>query len=257
MMETTIELLSNGNTVRGTLRYPDDNRQYPLIVLLSGYGGTGSNSSTWNYFEEQFFTRGNDDFCILKWDYTGQGNSDGDIKDLTPFLAVEELRKFMIAIKKLTYINLSRVGFYGSSFGGYVAMIYSAMYGGEKKLFLKSPVSDYAEVRENMLGDSGIENWRETGFLSMDDGSASSYNFYIQSKAIDVYNRICPLIKTDTLIVHGDSDTNVPVEQSKKLHECLVNSNLNIIEGANHGYKEGNSLELLTKKAVTFFLEGL
>ena len=40
----------------------------------------------------------------------------------------------------------------------------------------------------------------------------------------------------EVLIVHGNQDSIVPLEYSKKLNQVYANSNLKIIKGAGHGF---------------------
>jgi hypothetical protein len=250
-MEKKFELTNDcGVTLRGDFKSPSNVKErVPVVIMASGYGGSGSLSRTWVAFEKKFLEEGIGTFLF---DYTGQGNSEGNIRDLVPFLAVSELRMFIKEMKKITSIDESRIALLGSSFGGLVSLIYCANYNDIKILGLKSPVSDYAQVREIQLGESGIEKWRDDGVIVL-DGTESSYDFYVQNKSIDVYDKLAEHIEIPCLIVHGGADTNVPVTQSKALHEKLPNSALKIVPGANHGYKEGDSFEVMVNTLVDWF----
>jgi pimeloyl-ACP methyl ester carboxylesterase len=49
------------------------------------------------------------------------------------------------------------------------------------------------------------------------------------------YDRL-PQIKAPTLIIHGDRDVLIPVENASVLHERIPGSQLHIVRGAGHGY---------------------
>ena len=250
-MEKRFKLTNEyGIELRGSFKSPANFKgKMPVVIMASGYGGSGSRSRTWSVLEKRLLSAG---ICTVLFDYTGQGNSQGNIRDLVPFRAVNELKMFVDEVTQIGSVDKTRVGLLGSSFGGLVSLIYCANYTGIKLLGLKSPVSDYAEVRELQLGTHGIQKWRDQGIIVL-DGIESKYEFYVQSKAINVYTNLAGSIEIPCLIVHGDADTNVPVTQSKLLHERLPNSELRIVSGANHGYKEGNSFEMMVNHFVSWF----
>jgi hypothetical protein len=232
----------------------NDKGNFPLVIFVSGYGGSGSKSNTWSKLGESLLAKG---VAIFKFDFSGQGYSSGNVKDLTPLVGVRELAEAMKIIKTIDGIDQNRIGMMGSSYGGYVALIYLALYGNDIKLLgLKSPVSDYAQVRLLQLGVEGIEDWMENGVTKIGDAE-SDYSFYIESQSIDIYSRIAPLINKECLIIHGGADTDVPVQQSHYLKTKLSNSRLIIIPDANHDYKEGDSFEIMKKAFVEWFSDNL
>lgn len=228
----------------------------PLIVLNSGYGPNGSKSGTWKHFIEALEAK-DADHLVLHWDYVGQGHSDGSMEDLTPFQALREMRAVLKNVSGLAYVDASQIGIYGSSFGGYIGLMYSALYGNIQSLFLKSPASDYEEVRNLTLGEDLVAKWRENGILEVEKNVLSPFDFYTQSQAIDIYSQIAPRVSSVVKIVHGNADTNVPISQSKLLNQSLMNSELEIFDGVNHGYKENDGLNRITDLAVDFFLSSL
>ena len=237
--------------VRGLIELPDNKGQssFPVVVFVTGYGGKGSKSNTWTALQAPINKCG---IATALFDFIGQGNSSGDIKDLCIFNGVEQLRQVIEKVKEVQEVNSERIGLLGSSYGGYISLIYTALYGGIKVLGLKSPVSDYAEVREMQIGHRGIIKWRSNNEMMVED-TLSNYRFYVESKSIDIYGRLASDIDSNCLIVHGDSDTNVPLSQSEKLVEMIKNANLNIVHGANHGYKEGDSFNIMRNAFVEWF----
>lgn len=246
-----------GNKIVGTLTYKDNSvATYPLIVLNSGYGPRGSNSQTWRRFISEIASRSKN-IAVLTWDYSGQGNSGGNRLDLTPFKALSEMRVMVDWVLKSSTINIENVGIYGSSFGGYIGLLYAGTYGGISSMFLKSPVSDYAEVREIGLGQKKMNAWRENGEIEIAPNIRSKFDFYTQSLATDIYSKIAPRIFAKVKIIHGDADTTVPIHQSRYLVESLPNAALEEFVGVDHDYQEKDSLSRITKSAVSFFTEAL
>ncbi len=57
------------------------------------------------------------------------------------------------------------------------------------------------------------------------------------------YDRL-PQITAPTLIIHGDRDVIIPVENAHVLHERIPHSQLHIISGAGHGYPAQDPVEV-------------
>lgn len=226
----------------------------PLVVMATGYGGSGSKSKTWDKFTNELLKFGIGTFVF---DFSGQGYSKGDVGQLTPLTGAKELDVAISFTRNLPSINKKKIGVIGSSFGGNVALISAARNSGIKVLALKSPVSDYCEVRRIQIGEEGIELWKKKGYYDFDFGVRSSYRFYADSASVNIY-KLAHSIRIPCLIVHGDADTEVPVDQSQKLSAALGgDKKLVIIPGADHGYKEGNAADVMTRTIVEWMSERL
>ena len=62
-------------------------------------------------------------------------------------------------------------------------------------------------------------------------------------------------IKFPTLIVHGDKDKIVPVEQSKKTASLIKNCRLETIEGADHTYSNPEHFEMMLDLISEFIIK--
>ena len=55
--------------------------------------------------------------------------------------------------------------------------------------------------------------------------------------------------------MHGDQDTSVPIEQSKKTAGLIPNCKLEIIEGADHGFTATEHFERMINLLSAFIIE--
>ena len=62
-------------------------------------------------------------------------------------------------------------------------------------------------------------------------------------------------IEIPTLVVHGDLDEAVPVEQSIKISKILQNSKLAIIKGADHRYSDPGLFNKMIKVISDFIIK--
>ena len=225
---------SSGYQLCGVLSHPDFDKKKPLIVACHGFA-SGKNNKTNRLILEEL--NKNQEFAFFRFDFTGHYDSEGDIADVTISQGVADLYDAVCFLSNFGYLDMDKIGLFGASFGGSVVLWYANIHNKVKAIALKAPISDYAAVREMQLGEDGIAKWKKDGFQMIDGGGGkvrSNYQFYIDSKKIDIYSSL-KNVNSECLIVHGTDDDNAPIEQSLKLNEILKDSSKLIeVQGANH-----------------------
>ena len=215
---------SKGSTLSAI--YEGENRNAKVVVLCHGYESS-KDKETNRLLAEKLVER---DISVLRFDFTGHGQSEGNMADITP---LQELDDLNCAVKNL---GKEDPGLYGSSFGGYIALLY-ASDNSISALALKAPVSDYTD--------------KESSFVA-----ARSSQFFEDVKSINLYKKV-KNISCPCLIIHGDRDDVVPLRQSKKLYQSLVcDKRLQVIHGADHDMK-GEYLEKTYNLIADFFKRNL
>ena len=125
-------------------------------------------------------------------------------------------------------------------------------------LALKSPVSDYMGKLIPKDHNTNIEDWKESGFIDVIGAEGQSlrlnYSFFEDAQRIRGYEA-AEKITIPTLIVHGDRDETVPVEQSLKTSQLIKNCRLEIIEGADHIYSQPQDFEKMLRLISEFVIE--
>lgn len=256
-MKEQVLFVNNHNLrLTGIISRPKLQGRIPLVVMCHGFA-SGKNSKTNRLLVPRLNAL---QIASFRFDFTGHYDSKGDIADVTISQGVDDLKSAIDFLKRYKWVDFSRLGLFGSSYGGNVILWYVAIHNKVKAIVLKSPVSDYAAVRELQLGENGILKWKKKGFTFVEGGGGvvkTKYDFYEDAKLIDTYE-IVKTIRIDTLIIHGDKDDNVPVMQSKKLYRVLKNrACLEIVPDANHSYKQPGQLEFVIDLSAKFFGEKL
>lgn len=208
---------SKGHKLSGIL--DDIGEAGPVVVSAHGWT-SGKESITYTALTDELNKKGISHF---RFDFYGHGESPGKIEDMTISEGIDDV---MSAIKFVREKGFSPVGLFASSFGGVCASL-AAAQSGVKAMALKHPVSEYTE---SMLDNKGVH----------------VRNDYTKYSAYAVAENItCPV-----LIVHGDKDDRVPIQQSRKLAELLPQATLEIIPEATHAFTDQE-----TKKAVQMAAE--
>ncbi|HEX8373398.1 MAG TPA: alpha/beta hydrolase [Chthoniobacterales bacterium] len=161
-------------------------------------------------------------------------------------------------------INPDRIGVWGTSAGAHLAALLGTT--GETKEFDVGENLDESSAVQcvvDWFGPADFLNWSGSDDRLLDSqdnavgrllGGTVSQRSELARKASPVYfvsGKSAPF-----LIMHGDGDSVVPVQQSRILHAALqkagVESQLKVIDGAGHGGGAFNSPENLMLMAAFF-----
>ncbi len=230
---------SQGIKICGVISNP--NSSLDTIITISCHGFLSSKESRTNKALEKKLNETG--FSILMFDFFGHGESEGDFAGLTISASVENV---LSAIEFLEQSGYTRIGLLGSSFGGMASLLAASKTTDLVFLALKSPVVHYPSMIKSLYGEPMLEEWQKKGFADVEgpDGRKHrlKYNFFEDSLANDGY-KACERISIPTLIVHGDKDETVAVDQSQKAAGLIRNCRLETIEGADHRYTKPDDFD--------------
>ncbi|MFQ3238598.1 MAG: dipeptidyl-peptidase-4 [Olleya marilimosa] len=234
----------NGNDLNMWMIKPanfDASKQYPLFMFQ--YSGPGSQqvANKWHsandYWYQMLAQQG---YIIACVDGRGTGLKGADFKKVTQ----NELGKFEVedqieAAKLLgarPYIDSSRMGIWGWSYGGFMSS--NALFKGN-------------DVFKMAIAVAPVTSWRfydsiyTERYMTTPQENASGYDNNSPINHVDK-------LKGDFLLIHGTGDDNVHVQNTMRMVEALVQANKQfewmIYPDKNHGIYGGNTrLHLYTK----------
>jgi dipeptidyl aminopeptidase/acylaminoacyl peptidase len=242
---------SKGNKLCGILSNPTSQKENPIIILCHGFS-TSKEGRTYVRLEEILNNSG---ISTFRFDFFGHGESEGKFEEITTFEAVDDIHNAIKFLKESGYI---KIGLVGSSFGGMASIIEAGKTDKLYILALKSPVSDYLGLIHTREDEQEIEKWREQGFIDVIgvDGETRklNYSFYEEAKKVKAYES-AQKIKIPALIVHGDEDETVPIEQSKRTANLIENCRLEVIKGGDHTYSNSEHFEKMLSLISEFIIE--
>ena len=243
----------NGNELNMWMLKPvdfDPTKKYPLLMFQ--YSGPGSQqvSNKWNnsrdYWHQFLAQQGYVVACV---DGRGTGFKGADFKKVTYLNLVKyETEDQIQAAKQIgsfPYIDNSRIGIWGWSFGGHMST--NCLLKGNnvfKMAIAVAPVTSwrfYDTIYTERFMRTPQEN--PSGY---DDNSPFNYP---------------ELLKGDYLLVHGSGDDNVHVQHTMRMVEALIQANKqfewSIYPDKNHGIYGGNTTMHLYTKMTNFLHEKL
>ena len=214
-----------------------------LAMLCHGFL-SGKNSTTNKTLTGLLNEQG---IATFRFDFFGQGDSDGPFEKLTTTLAV---RQTQAALDLVTARGYDRIGLVGSSFGGLVAILTAAQRCDIACLALKCPVVDFADELRLTFGPEELARWQATDTIQNIMGGRDRvrlrYAFYEDCLKQIAYGP-AEHITVPTLIVQGEQDECVPLHQSRRLRDALGGpKRLDLLPGADHQFTRGEDFRQMT-----------
>lgn len=228
----------------------DPNKKYP--VFMYQYSGPGSQqvNNDWNGIDDYWFMMlSQQGYIVACVDGRGTGFKGAAFKKVT----YKELGKYEVedqidaakVIGKYPFVDASRMGIFGWSYGGFMS----------SNCLLKG-----ADVFKMAIAVAPVTNWRfydsvyTERYMQTPQENASGYD---DNSPINHVNKL----KGSYLLVHGTADDNVHVQNTMRMIEALVQANKQfdwaIYPDKNHGIYGGKTRLQLYTKMTNFIKEKL
>jgi len=226
-----ISFSSHGQAVVGSLHLPDIEKS-PCVIVSHGLF---SNKDSEKYISlgDRFPRKG---IALLRFDFRGCGQSGGKISESTTSDRLEDLNMAIEFVRSHPRVG-PRVGFMGSSLGGYISLIKAA--GDEDIRAVVTWATPFTLV--------GLDEKKGEGEL----GSLGDDFF----QGVKVHHLTSALGKVvNCLVIHGDRDELVPVEQARMIYEYLNEpKKMEIIEGGDHRLTHPDHREKAIETTLQWF----
>lgn len=253
MKESLANFQSKGRQIVGILHLPRQ-KNAPIIILLHGWGmgKTGNPQFTFVRAAREFCKNG---FVVLRFDFRGVGDSEGDFDDYTQTTMLEDLDAAISYLKRLQGVNPERIGILGWSMGGSTAIIGAAKNRKIKCLISWASPADHKDLWSPSLLKE-LERKRRI-ILDYSSGLSVTWKGVLEDFKYKAYEAIRK-VKVPILLINGTEDTLVHPNQAEKLYK---NANkpkkLVLIEGAHHGFYGENEKRQLLKESLDWFKKWL
>ena len=228
----------------------DSTKSYPMLMHV--YGGPGSQQVTKRFFSGQrawYYFLASEGFIVACVDNRGTGGKGAKFKkQIYKQLGKLETEDQISAAKYLSqrsYIDESRIGIFGWSYGGYMSSLSLAQGGDIFSLAIAvAPVTNW-----KFYDTIYTERFMQTPQLNPDGYKNGSPLTYAKD------------IKGDYLLIHGTGDDNVHFQNAIEMNEALVQANIPFqtmyYRNRNHGIYGGNTSKHLYDLMTRFLKENL
>jgi len=233
-----------GIMLSGILTRPGKSLTSSIMILCHGFASS-KNNTTYSVLAPKLMNAG---IASFRFDFFGHGESEGDFADLTVSQSINDILAAIDFIKKKGY---EKIGLMGSSFGGLSSIIAASKTNLLKFLVLKAPVSNYLELYKNK-DINVIKKWEKNKYRTV-EGKKLKYDFYLDS-INNIGYKAAEKIHIPVLIIHGNLDKDVPVEQSINLSKIIDDCALEIVINANHSFSQQSHFRQMINSSLKYIL---
>ena len=255
MQEKVFIKNKKGLRIASVIHRPEKKGKYPTIVLLHGFRG---------YKEEvQIVMLANEleqnGFVVVRFDTSGYGESEGtteyDYRLSNFYSDTESVFKYL---QTQSYVDLDKLGLFGHSLGGTLAIVFASQNPWLKAVCVVSPPTESARKDNH----ERIKLWEESGWYEKETTQFGlkkfPFEFVIDSKKYNALHFI-DKVTMPILFILGTADKQVTPRNTKEIFE-LANSPKELIEieGMNHHYqKVPEQLAKINVNVVDFFKKNI
>lgn len=228
----------------------DENKEYPMLMFV--YGGPGINTvnDEWTYGNYFWFqSLAQQGYIVVSVDARGTGYRGRDFKHSTYLqLGKYETEDQIAAAKELgkrKYIDASRIGIFGWSYGGYMSSLC---------------ITKGAETFKTAIAVAPVTNWRyydniyTERFMRTPQENGKNYDVNSPINHVDK-------LKGNYLLIHGSADDNVHFQNAMEMVDALVKANKQFdfmaYPNKNHGIFGGVTREHLYNLMTDYLLKKL
>ncbi len=227
-------------TSSGSVSYLERTGGFPLI-FLHGLGGSGNN---WLKLAAYI----PDKYRLLMPDLAGHGHSRIQLLDYSVKEQVNFLKSFVNGL------GLRKYALIGNSYGGWVAMKYSATLEKPDALILLDSAGINPTVGES--SEEGISHFVDRVMNMNPRNNRENIVRFVRQNATGE-EKLTPeelsKLPLRTLIIWGAKDRLIPPEYARKLNDSIHGSVLRILDGGGHTPHTTNAQEV--SSAIVEFLE--
>lgn len=225
--------------------YPEEGQKLPLVIFVHGYKGY-KDWGAWNLMAEKFVGAG---FFFVKFNFSHNGTTIEDphnFADLEAFgnnnysKELSDLEAVIDYFSKNEKVDNHKIIVIGHSRGGGISIIKTHEDERINGLITLASVDTLDRFPKN----EAFEQWKNEGVYYVVNGRTKQemphyFQFY-EDYEKDIHRfdveRATEMAKAHFLIIHGTSDESVSVKNAEHLHLLHPNSELYLIENADHTF---------------------
>lgn len=255
-----IVLMNEGQKIFGVIHRPLTEKKTPAVTICHGLAGNKTGRYRLYVVLAKHLVQAG--FTVLRLDYRGSGDSEGDFLDMTLDTAVSDAVKGLEFIANDSSVDASRIGIAGRSFGGAVALKAANRFRSVKSIALWAPMFSgeqwmdlFAEALHEKTDNQRREELMRINGQTM--GSAFLQQFFNMSLDDDIK----AIEKIPLLHIHGEMDSVVVIAHADRYYNFRKNAEGETrffrLPGADHDFSRSEDQRKAIAETTEWFLRTL
>ena len=237
---------TRGDRLSGVLHHPHSALGNGAVILCHGMD-SDKNSDKLIFLGRTLAAIG---VLALRFDFAFVGESSGCFQDITCSGEMDDLRA---AYALMQNYRPGKTAVFGSSLGGTVAVLFAASQPDVAALVTLAAPFHPENFPRRLLSESQIVAWRDRGFTTY-NGRRLNVSLLEDLERLDLA-QAARAVACPTLVLHGDADEVVPVEEASELHACLGGKkSLSILPGGDHRLSDPALMDRALERSLDWLL---
>ncbi len=191
-------------------------------------------------------------FLVLRFDFSGNGDSEGEFEDST---YSKEIQDLTTAVDYISKKGIKKIAMLGHSMGATVSILQSSQDPRIKSLCVLAGQSNPKAIKE-LFPMQTLEKIYEEGQTSLTIFGKKvtiKREFFEDADKQDIKKSLNKF-KNPFCIIHGDADTVIPIKSGKELYSYAnEKKELKIIKGADHLFSGKDKFEEMKSSVIEWF----
>jgi uncharacterized protein len=235
-----------GQTLDGVLHHPAAGASRAGVILCHGME-SNKESDKLLLLSQELARSG---LLVLRFDFACAGKS-GKFEEITYSGEVEDLQAAFAFMRDR---QTGKIAIFGSSMGGTVALIFASQQAGVATVVTIAAPVHPERFTSRLLTPAQVEDWRKTGHTFY-HGQRIHVSLLHDVEKLNV-PAAARTISSPVLILHGDRDEVVPVEEANELYGYLCGlKKLSIVRGADHRFSDPTLMDRALHETVEWLCE--
>lgn len=208
-----VEFEYEGEKIFGVLHLPLSAVKSPVVLFCHGLAGHKIGKHRMYVSLAECLSRVG--IASFRFDFRGSGDSEGNFSDMTLVGEVNDAYNALLYLEKQPRIESERIGIFGRSFGGAIAVMAAHRYGKCKTMALWAPVFNAKQWEEQweLFETHQIDEETRHNLMRI-NGQLPSIKFYREMFKMNIEKDLKSLENSPLLLVHSESDPLVNIEHS-------------------------------------------
>jgi esterase/lipase len=231
----------------------------PGIILFHGF--TGNKCESHFIFTKLARKLSKDGFSVLRFDFYGSGDSEGNFEEMTLLTEMKDGEKALEFLKTFDFIEKEKIGICGLSMGAVTATYVAYKFREVKALCLWSPLAFPKIIKKKILTKKIREKIEKYGRCYI-----SGMGHYIGKDFIDSIEKVdmkefAEKYRGNVFIIHTKDDLSLdlkhPLFYFERFHKNAVNLKMLILDKGGHTFTTEESEKRVIEETTDFFKEVL